>query len=394
MASLRSRKKPLAAGSYAGFSLQATRTLIRLLAAQPGDVVSLEVLDDVAITSDNGKQIVEQDKWAPDDNPASNRAIGLWKTLSNWVAAVETGRLIPESTFFELFVSHRASGSIVNAFSKASNSTEATEAYEAARLVLWGSAPTFDKKGKLADGIEEYVNHFFSADPKIVKTIIQRFSLVVGTGTAIADIEKSFGTKFVSNFNVAKVATYAHGWLKSKIDELHEQGLPAQVSQEEFHLELMTFVRKVDRHEILTRFAASPTTEEIDADLATRVYVRQLDLIESDYDDRIAAVRNYLTASADRTTWSELGLVNENSFDEFETSLKHAWKNHKRASDIELMGRDDISRGKHLYSKCCLHTAKLEGNDSPEYFTSGSFHALSDELEIGWHPNFNEELKN
>ena len=76
-----------ASGIYLGFSLQATRFLIHLLKANPGDVVCLEVFDDVAVVRVDGTLFVEQDKSNLATNPLSNRSLQLWKTLHNWIGA-------------------------------------------------------------------------------------------------------------------------------------------------------------------------------------------------------------------------------------------------------------------------------------------------------------------
>lgn len=385
-------RKPQSPSSYAGFSLQPTRVLYRLLTAEEGDIVSLEVFDDVAVDQSTGDRIVEQDKNTLTGNPLSNRSRDLWKTFSNWLDAVKDGKLAIDNTTFEIYVSKAAGGDIVEAFSEANDFAEAEAAFEEAKKYLWGNPPEFEKREKLSSEIAKYVNRVFETDADTVVRIIEKFKLVVGSGSPIGDVEKLFRKQFVKDFNVQKLMVFAHGWVKLHIDKLHEQGLPAFVTQEEFHRELTALTGKVDRQEILTRFAPNPTEEEIESDLNFRTYVRQLEIIDCDFDDRITAVKHFLAASADRTKWSELGIVHETSFDAFEEQLKTAWKNHKRGSDAELGDKDDVIRGRHLYSKCALHIAKLEGMNAPDYFTCGSFHALSDQKEIGWHPNYVSKL--
>lgn len=392
MTSSPTRKDSQASGSYAGFALQATRLLHRLLEASAGDVISLEVFDDVGVERADGTKAAEQDKNTVKGNPVSNRSAEFWKTISNWILAVERGHIPLNVASFELYVSRDASGSIVEKFSKASTSAEAKEAYLFARQTLWGTNPQLSHKAVLVEGIKDYVNHVFESNETTVVEIIRRIKLLNGSGSPIKDVEAQFKKQFIKDYNVEKLVNFAHGWIKTKIDTLHEQGFPAFISQDDFHRELTSLTGKIDRQEILARFAPDPTEEEIERDLKSRIYVRQLEIIGCDFDDRIAAVVHFLRASADRTKWSEMGIVHESSFDEFEEDLKAAWKNHRRASNVEVGDRDHQSRGQHLYARCSLHTAKLESSESPSYFTCGSFHALSDAKEIGWHPNYPEEL--
>jgi hypothetical protein len=80
--------------------------------------VSVEVLGDVGVLAPDGQVLVEEDKSSIESNPVSDRAVGLWKTFSNWVDAARGGHLVPCSTQFEIFVPKVCTGSIVTQFSK------------------------------------------------------------------------------------------------------------------------------------------------------------------------------------------------------------------------------------------------------------------------------------
>src|SRR5687767_10932510 len=96
-----STRKPRSAqvpAQFLGYSLQTTRAAIRALQAEPGAFVSVEVLDDVAVTRSDGGTTAEQSKSATASNPIADRSVELWKTFSNWVRAAESGALDPMRT--------------------------------------------------------------------------------------------------------------------------------------------------------------------------------------------------------------------------------------------------------------------------------------------------------
>lgn len=388
-----SRKSAQVPGQYGGYSLQATRFLHRLLQASPGDTISLEVFDDVGVETSDGFKIAEQSKSTLNGNPISDRAKDFWKTLSNWIIAVKNGQLEASKTYFEIYVSKPVSGMIADSFSQAKADDDAKIAYLNARQLLWGNAPLYPEKDKLATTISQYVNHVFETDEDIVCSIIKNFSLFCGSGSPIKDMEDLFKTHFISDANIQNVILHGLGWIKRETDVLIEQGNPAFLTQDSFHKEMTAFVIKIDRRSILESYAPDPTEKQIKTDLNYRTYVKQLEVIDADYEDKLSAVTDFLRASADRTDWGEQGLVHESSFDSFEEDLKRAWKNNKRASDLEFMDKEDLLKGKLLYSKCCSHTNKLQGMEIPNHFTPGSFHALSDEKIIGWHPDYNKKLE-
>jgi len=387
------KKTPHVPGQYLGYSLQTTRFLARLLEAELDWTVSLEVFEDVGVETSDGKRIAEQEKSTYDGNPVSDRAVGLWKTFSNWIDAVERGDLPSEKTSFEIYVSQPKTGDIVRGFSDARSLEEARRAFIKAREKLWGSAPDFDLKSKVSDSIETYVSRVFKADENVICKIIKAFTLTCGSGSPQADLKVLIGKAFVPLEIIDDTLRYAMGWVKVQIDCLIEQKKAASIGVKTFHSEITSFVRKHDRRTILISLAQNPDQEEIEADLKLKTYVRQLEIIGCDYNEKVRAVSDFLRASADRTQWSVKGWVHDSSFDEFENSLVRTWENQKRKTDIIMSSHKHIEKGQYLYSECSLHQAKLEGLEVPSHFTPGSFHALAEKEEIGWHPDYKTELR-
>jgi hypothetical protein len=381
---------------YLGYSLQTNRLLTNLLQADPGSVVSLEVFEDVGVDTQDGFRIAEQDKSALVKNPIADRSVDLWKTLSNWIDAVESGELEVEKTTFIFHVSKLKKGAIAEKFSKADSLTEARIALHEAKYSLWGVDPDYRLKDRVADSIKEYVSRVFDTmdkDEGLVCGVVKNLSLSFGGGSSIEDLKRLMKKTIIPDDILDDALDYILGWVKEQTDALLEQRKPAFIAYDSFHTALTSFVRKHDRRTILDSFAKAPDEDQIKSDLNIRTYVRQLDLIECDDDQRIEAVRDYLQSSADRTEWSLKGWVNETSFDELENDLIRTWKNLKSKMEIELDKQEDIRKGKYLYALCSLHKAKLQGLEVPYYFTPGSFHAVSDKELIGWHPEYKARLK-
>lgn len=382
-----------APGQYLGYSLQATRFLMRLLDAPPNWTVSLEVFEDVGVETGEGNRIAEQSKSTLEGNPVSDHAVDLWKTFSNWLDAAQSGELNPETTLFELYISHPKTGEIVKSFARAQSSAEALKALHQAREKLWGPATAFPLRPTVSKTIVPYVDKVFEADDHVISRIIQNFHFTSGSGSPHEDLRGRFASTFVPSEIVDDALAYALGWVKKKTDRLLEQKKPARISAESFQAAIVSFVRKHDNRTILNTFAGIPSHQQIEQDLKLRTYVRQLDIIEADDEQKIGAVTDFLRASVDRTQWGAKGLVHESSFDEFEDAMLRTWGNHKRKTDIRLAGHPDVQKGRYLYLECSSHQATLEGLQVPTHFTPGSFHALADDLVVGWHPHYKRELE-
>ena len=389
-----SNKAPAtAAGQLLGYGLQYTRLTAILLDAAPGTSCSLEVLDDVAQESKDGDVKVVQAKSAGAANPVADRAIPLWKTFFNWLELIKLGLVDPQSTTFELYVSRRVRGPIVEAFHQAQSLEAASKALLAARERLWGPPPDFSTKTKLPAELGRYANATLEADDKHLLPLIVKFRLVCGKGSPQSDIEALIRRGPVSESRVFDVADKLCGWVKRNLDKLLEQGKPAVIAHEDFHREYVAYVRSVDRETVLHSWAKKPPEAE-KLERLPDPFVQQLDFIECTYDEKLAAISDFLMAVWDRTYWSKSGDVHEDSFDLLNDELTRAWGNLNTMAQLQMVGRGPVAQGKLLHAQCMAHRTTLQGMQlTAAHFIPGCFHALADESLIGWHPDYARMIK-
>ncbi len=382
----------VAPGQTLGYSLQFTRLTAMLLDAPDGNWCSLEVLDDVAKQSIDGMTTVSQSKSALTDNPVADRATSLWKTLFNWLELVRSGFVEPRNTKFELYVSRPVKGAFIDSFHESHINEEAKAAIENVRNQLWGAAPEFTERVALPESLSRYVNPVLEADDKLLLPIIVNLQLKCGSGSPQSDIEAAIRRHPVSGAKVFDIADKLCGWVKREADKRLEKELPAIISRDEFHREYTSYVRRVDRDLILKGLAKKPSEAEKLERLPDN-FVRQLDLIERSFDQKLAAISDFLQACWDRAKWSKTGDIHDDSFIDLNENLERAWRNLSLAIGIEAGSKPETQRGQLLYAKCMMHTARIQGMEPPPHFVPGCFHGLADDLTVGWHPAYQALLK-
>ncbi len=370
-------------GTVRGFSLQATRFLYYLLKAEQDDIVSLEYFEDVGVERADGTKLAEQDKSYLSSNPLTDRSVVFWKTLRNWVDAAEAGVLPPAESYFVVYAPNANMGEIVQAFHNAETIEKAEKALRKARGIL--------KNGdgwEISDAAKEHVDVVLGADVRVVGRIIKRF-IVDATDESPEDALKPLLLgKLVGEDSFDLVITWAHGWVKRQIDRFVKHGQPARIVQKTFHKALLEFVRNHDRADILRSVAGTPTDEEVATELAARDYVNQLRIIDLDDVDVLEAVNDFLSASVDRTTWSDQGMISEASISTLEKDLETTWRNKRRRTKLGHGDKDPKDQGQLTYTDCMEHNARMDGLETPRPFIRGSWHALADDLTIGWHPEY------
>lgn len=388
----RAKRKTEVPGQALGYGLQYTRLTQLLLQAPEGSFCSMEVLDDVAQQHPkNGVRLV-QSKSALTSNPVSDRAKSLWKTLSNWVEASATWDFELEKTIFEIYVSRPVGGAIVQSFADAKTLAAAGAAIARAQAELLGEAPGCPLKSELAEDIAPYVERVFNADPARLVQIIRNFHLTCGSGSPHADVEAIIRSHPVSASKVTEIADHMCGVVKRRVDEQLEAGRPAVIGRDEFAGWYAAYVRKVDRDMVLLSRAKMPSEEE-SRRLLPKVFVQQLEIIGLSFEDKLEAVSDYLMAAADRTEWAVRGEVDETSFDDLDSVLKRNWKNKRRVGSIQHAGKADDLQGQALYSECMQLEVPLQSMEPPDHFIPGCLHRLADDMSIGWHPTYEQQLK-
>jgi ABC-3C protein len=386
-------KAPAVAPAQAlGYGLQQTRLVYQLLRAAPGTSCSLEVLDDVGEQTANGTAHLTQTKSALAGNPATDRSVELWKTLHNWHELVAAGLADVTKTSFTLYVSKPVRGNVVDRLSSAKTPAGAKQALDYARLEMWGAAPGFPLRKSLPIDLAKHVNPLLEAPEAPLLSIIQNFTLECGSGSPHTDLLDELRKQFVSSSSLDDLANEACGWVKRNLEMQLEKQAVAVVSRDEFHITMTAFVRKIEHQAILRSFAPPPTEAEKLAHLPS-IFVRQLDLIEIDFDTKLSAISDFLRAGAARAEWSTQGNVHESSFDDLDSQLQRTWRNNKLRAKLNHAAQGPVAEGQALYVECSGHRTRVQNMEPPDYFVPGCFQRLADEKTIGWHPDYVKHLK-
>lgn len=385
------KRSTQAPGQFYGYSIQTTRMVARLLRCTHGQAVSLEVLDDVAVTG--GPEVVaEQSKSGLAHNPVGDRSVDLWKTLFNWVEAIRSGALTTETKFI-LYVAQPHSGTIVERISNIDRAKDAPSVIADLRDEFWGVEPKRGKKAVLPETIAKYVNGVLEAGDDTLSRLFTGFELVTGSGSPADDLTPLLKEKAIGDAAVEEVLKSILGWTKKRVEKLIEARKPPIITWDEFNKQLVAAARKFDRSELLTPTPVEITESEVEEELKSRQYIQQLRWVDCADRELVRAVNDYLRSSVDRTTWSERGDVLEASFGEFSDRLERHWENRRRLAEIELSGRPETQMGQAVLTHCLMASVQLQGLEVPSYFVPGSYHALADTFTVGWHPRFRELQK-
>lgn len=376
-----------------GYGLQVRQMLYELLNCSINSVVSIEKFDDIGIESGEEKIAIQTKSALSDRNPVSDRAVDLWKTLYNWILALKDGELSLGCALFVLVINVNKSGNIVEWINSANNAKEAEQTYEKISKIFFGEDGNYIKQ---SDSINDYIEAFLADEnKKYVLYIIEKFNLIViGEGHTKLVYDEFVSKTYLPVDIQGLVFDKMLGWI-DKITALQiENGQVMQISKKLFNNELTLTQRMVNQNKCLIELAPNPTITEIELQQDEyKTYIRQLKMIDVDYDEQLSAINDYLKASANRTIWALNGDINEEILEQYYETLKKRWKAKKNIIEIEQGRCQEVKRGKLLYYKCQDEDVNMGIIVTPQSFKNGCYHELADQRQIGWHPNYKEKLK-
>lgn len=383
-----------AAGQLFGYTLQYPRALLRLIEASDDAFVSVEDFGDVGVENGEGVKISEEDKSSiAGKSPVLDRSENLWKTFYNWTQAVVNNELDADRDFFILYANHESKeDSIIVKLSKAgANNVSATL-----------SAIKTDVIDVLSDSehpLYKYVYCLFNQNYKLFEKIVARFELVCdkNADNVYDEIKRILKNRLMlpESRDVSDLVNYLTGWLQEKLMKKIAARQIASISRKDLVRYAYPQIKKLN-NDCLIDFAGSklPGNDYAENQISQKpTYIRQMDFVNADQDEQLTAVLDFYRASENRIKWIEDDVISKEDIEIFEKNLIDAYKSEQKRISLTMPSSNDVQRG-HLLMVNCMDKDMQLGVHKPPYKTvAGSYHALSNNEELGWHPDWKNKLK-
>jgi hypothetical protein len=370
--------KHTAAGQYLGYALQPVRLCYHLLTCEDGAFVSIEHIDDVAIHTAAGHVIREQTKSALTQNPLSDWAVDLWKTIHIWMESVATGETDITTTWFRYYVTPTKVGAIAEKMSKATTVAEIAAIKDQIKKALGTKKPACLR----------YLQTFLNATDAQRTAAISRMMIVSTDDDPIEPLRKKFNV--ILKPELVDDACHALiGMAKEEADSLIRRGKPALIGSDDFRRKVRAFIGTINFTATLTSLVPMPSNSEVEGLLSSRpTFIQQLELIQTNSDENLRAVSDFLRASADKSYWAEKGLIFEASLDDLDSNL--VARQTAIAGEVSDLHGDMTpeTRGRLVYRRCVQVSLPVEGRAVPGHFVPGCFNSLANLRRLGWHPDY------
>jgi hypothetical protein len=375
-----------AAGPMAGYMYQvryALLVMLRGIETDPNLIVRLETIDDISTEEGDGSGARLSLKHHQPDGVLSDMSVDWWKTLNIWVKgwdpAVSVKRL--------LVTTARCLDGSAGAMLRP-NVDQADEAHD--RLVQAAQASQ-------AEGTRQARESFLGMTELERRNLIASVQ-VIDSQPTIEDLVEALVAQLVKVAGRSRahlVLEQLEGWwLALCASCLMRTRAGVAMSELDTKLDDLRF-RYVDD--------SLPLDDELfvediaDSEFLDRAFVKQLEIISVGRRRVLFAVRDYWRAYTQRSKWLEDGLVEPGELSRYERRLCEAWDGRFEAMKDALgqVAAEEAMRreARELYAWAENDAQILiRPRVTESALVKGSFHMLSDDLRVGWHPEFAARL--
>jgi hypothetical protein len=382
-----------AAAQAAGYLFQLRFALfraLRRLLRDPTASIAIERVDDIALTSSQPASskplLVEVDQLKHTSNPSlvfNDQSPAIWRTIGNWSRLVTSENDLKLASL-ELILVTNASVENDDGISKLGSAEEDRDpAVALAKLTAAALSSTNQTSKKDRDA--------FLAMDEVVRLALMRAIRVVQKSPNLAALGGEIEDLLHYACEAAQLVdfrTEVEGWWFDRVAQVISTGVGAVVPLLEIEARV-NYLREKYKISSLQIDIEDPT-EHPDS-LDAYLFVRQVAAVKVGEQRLRNAQRDFLKASAQRSKWLREARIDPAELDKYDKTLEERW------STQSAIHRDELPSPSSDDDRCKCGRATLgwaETQQTPlrgasaQFLTSGSYHALADQLRVGWHPEF------
>jgi hypothetical protein len=382
-----------AAHSAAGYLYQARLALaecLRYAYADSGIEIAIEKLDDVSFEKEGSAiELLQTKHHLHRSGDLTDTSVDLWKTLRVWAEATKEDPSLPGRTRFALITTAQAPEGCAASYLRPNTNHCVTRDIDKAESVLMAAAASSRNTA-----LEKAFAAFTSLSPAIRKALLGAIE-VLDRAPLIAELENVIENRLrmIAPRGKAAVAReLIEGWWWPKICATLQMDDVGTISIIEVEQKLDDIRESLKRDALpLDMEHVEPPESDLHA-LEEMQFIRQLRAVGVGVNRLQYAKRDYYRAFTQRSRWSRQNLLFDGEVSKFEMTLIEEWEpRFSRMCDGLKADCDEgtaMRAGQDLY-----HWVEAEARFpfrtvASRFLNVGSYHMLSNDLRLGWHPNY------
>lgn len=318
----------------------------------------------------------------------SDRSTDLWKTLNVWSTGIKGNAIrLDDSTFVLITTSKATSTSIANKLGYENRQEE--EAFELLNRIAQEENETN----------QPFYKSYLSLPAEKRRIMISK-TYVLDSSLHIRELESEIKKKLgyvCKEEHKHLLFQRLEGWWHSMVIECldtKDQITPIEHSQladkiDELREQFRNDNLPVDTFLLYTESKLGEND---------KTFLEQLRLINLSNERKQKAIKEYCSANKQISSWLRDCLLGLNELEYYNDRLIDSWDDRflamKENIDESTLEKIKIELGKELYNRILIESKiHIRERCNEPFIMKGCYHKLSNELKVGWHPEFIDKLK-
>ena len=381
---------PQAASGYLYQVRIALYEALRYVRRQPLMEIAVERFDDVSFEMEGQPiEILQTKHHITKRGDLTDKSVDLWKTIGNWAKSIKQNPLLLGQTRFVLLTTALAPHGTAAALLRPSDICERNPEIAENLLIKAGASSNNAE-------IVWAVNAFMDLTPELRKALVKAVT-VIDAMPHIAELESHIMDEIrmvVSRKNLTVALEQLEGWWWGRICKALAANPPNPIP-------IWEIDRKIDEiQDSLRRDSLPFIMNEIDPPmeilntLDEMCFVRQLRSVGIGARRIRFAKRDFYRANEQRSYWVREQLILDGEVGRFDNELIEEWeiRFEEMCERLVVNPSDAILQeaGKELYGQVEQGVRISLRGTTRKFFNIGSYHILSDDLQVGWHRDFKD----
>lgn len=346
--------------------------------------ISIELLDDVAFDKNGNPEELLQTKYHGEKGNINNRSPDIWKTLRVWIESHNKKSIdFTKSLLFLITTESIKTKTLAFYLSEQLDKRDTDKAIEHLQDIV-STSPSKENKA----GFEAFKSLSQAEVASLVSNIY-----IIGEAANIIELRKHIKANLrtvASKQHMEAFTTRLEGkWFKLAVESLEKD--VGKINLGEF-VEIIDDLREEFLPGNLPADYSNYSIDDFDIPSRNRNFIKQVELIGGGHRLIKNALENYYRAYEQRSKWSKDGLLKPGELKKYMNLLQEEWD--LQCGILELRHSLKSVEGKMLFGAEIFDFCQKDGalpireRFSPSYVARGSYHELSDGLDIGWHPDY------
>lgn len=385
-----------APGQMAGYLYQVLAALLLILDSKNDlNKLSIEKFDDVAfVETDKPKVMIQVKHQINARGKLTNTSTDLWRSINSWCDSIKTNSMDILTTSFVILTTAVAPDDSAAYFLRGQQKNRNIE--KAFGLILTAANGT-------QETTKAFRNNFLSLSDEKRRQLISNIYIYdnsIQIKSFREELKRRIRWGTLPRFEDL-ICEQLEGWWFQKAIQFLCSDQTVYIDQKQVQSKIYE-ISSSYREDSLP-ITVDPLTFPSEKDLKvfetdTQVFIEQLKLIVLSEERIKRAIRDYYHAYQQRAKWVREDLLYIDELEIYETQLVDEWQRLFEISKEELSDVDSIDEnikrkiGKKLYNDVENLDLYIRERVTQPFIMRGTYHGLSNKLQIGWHVDFYNRL--